>query len=431
MRKIALLIFIAISCTFNGVQAQQIRITPEELNFRSVAVDSVVQLEFTLENLEEEANLIVTLDPANHENFSLQWSEERLEALRVMDAIYEVPIAIEEFNLDHGEDAISFDELIDQDYLRLPESVTINWDFVLIGSNPVTQIEAISTVEMPFGEGELILFDISHCMFWGFAIPMGDPREPLSVIAAIRDLDSAISQYIEDHGDEPISALTLIEEGYVDIPTWILRNWSFSMIGENPIRGIEAISLLGMPDGQGLAIQYDLSTEQFSGHRIPYQEFHNWMWRHSDLGRNWRASLTLSVLFRPENAHAYESEIVINVTRIGGEDVGILRIPVIGNGVLFVPEAGEAAPEKFIFQPAYPNPFNSTTTISYGLPHPGNVSLRLYNPLGQQVSTLFEGNRQAGIYSTNLTGSDLASGLYFVRLEASGQVFTQKVMLVR
>jgi len=87
--------------------------------------------------------------------------------------------------------------------------------------------------------------------------------------------------------------------------------------------------------------------------------------------------------------------------------------------------------KKFgLFMP-YPNPFNSTTTITYGLSHPGGVSLQLYNPMGQQISTLFEGNRQTGIYSTNLTGSDLASGLYFVRLEASGQVFTQKVMLVR
>ncbi len=88
-------------------------------------------------------------------------------------------------------------------------------------------------------------------------------------------------------------------------------------------------------------------------------------------------------------------------------------------------------PSSFIFFSPYPNPFNSTTTISYGLPHPGKVSLQLYDVKGQQISTLFEGNRQAGIYSTNLAGKDLASGLYFVRLEGAGQVFTRKVMLVR
>ena len=79
---------------------------------------------------------------------------------------------------------------------------------------------------------------------------------------------------------------------------------------------------------------------------------------------------------------------------------------------------------------AYPNPFNSTT-ISYGLPFPSNVSLQLYNPLGQRISALFEGKRQAGIYSANLSGRDLASGLYFVRLEGAGEVVMRKVLLVR
>ena len=88
-------------------------------------------------------------------------------------------------------------------------------------------------------------------------------------------------------------------------------------------------------------------------------------------------------------------------------------------------------PSSFIFFTPYPNPFNSTTTITYGLQNPGNVTLQLYNPLGQRISTLFEGNRQTGVYSANLAGKDLSSGLYFVRLGVAGQMFTRKVMLVR
>ena len=88
-------------------------------------------------------------------------------------------------------------------------------------------------------------------------------------------------------------------------------------------------------------------------------------------------------------------------------------------------------PREFSIFCSYPNPFNSTATITYGLPFPGNIALQLYNPFGQRISTLFEGNRQAGIFKANLVGKDLTSGLYFVRLEGSGQVFTQKVMLVR
>ncbi|NQU05064.1 MAG: T9SS type A sorting domain-containing protein [Calditrichaeota bacterium] len=88
-------------------------------------------------------------------------------------------------------------------------------------------------------------------------------------------------------------------------------------------------------------------------------------------------------------------------------------------------------PEVFQLYPAYPNPFNSTTTIRYELPSQSHVSLQLYNTFGQQVNTLFEGYRQAGFHSATLSASDLPSGLYFVRLGVSCRVFTQKVMLIR
>jgi len=89
------------------------------------------------------------------------------------------------------------------------------------------------------------------------------------------------------------------------------------------------------------------------------------------------------------------------------------------------------SPTAFVLYQSYPNPFNATTTIRYGLPYPGNVSLQVYNTLGQQITTLFQGYRQAGFHSATLSADDLASGLYFVRLEASGKVATQKVMLIR
>ena len=88
-------------------------------------------------------------------------------------------------------------------------------------------------------------------------------------------------------------------------------------------------------------------------------------------------------------------------------------------------------PSSLILYPAHPNPFNSTTTIRYSLPNPTHVSLDVYNLTGQQISTLFDGYLQVGFHSTNLTANNLPSGLYFVKLEASGEVVTQKVMLMR
>ncbi|MDP8239077.1 MAG: T9SS type A sorting domain-containing protein [Candidatus Hatepunaea meridiana] len=88
-------------------------------------------------------------------------------------------------------------------------------------------------------------------------------------------------------------------------------------------------------------------------------------------------------------------------------------------------------PVSFSLLPAFPNPFNSTTTIRYSLPFQTHVSLGVYNPLGKRINTLFEGYRESGIHTTNLTVNNLPSGLYFVRLNASDQMFTRKVMLIK
>ncbi|MBT7790214.1 MAG: T9SS type A sorting domain-containing protein, partial [Calditrichaeota bacterium] len=101
---------------------------------------------------------------------------------------------------------------------------------------------------------------------------------------------------------------------------------------------------------------------------------------------------------------------------------------------LFAPpfsEDNNSSPGAFQLDPAFPNPFNSMTTISYGLQHHGQISLQVYNPLGQKINTLFEGYSKAGVYSSSLVADNLPSGLYFIQLETSGQVFTQKVMLIR
>jgi len=98
---------------------------------------------------------------------------------------------------------------------------------------------------------------------------------------------------------------------------------------------------------------------------------------------------------------------------------------------LGVQEWNETLPVSFTLSPAYPNPFNSTTTITYSLPLPTDVSLAVYDPLGRRITTLFDGYRQAGFHSLNLNANDLSSGLYFLRLEGSGLMATRKVILIR
>jgi hypothetical protein len=79
----------------------------------------------------------------------------------------------------------------------------------------------------------------------------------------------------------------------------------------------------------------------------------------------------------------------------------------------------------------YPNPFNSTNTIAFSLPQAGVLSVRVFDVLGREVSVLKDGFVEAGTHRVTFDGSSLASGIYFVRIDAGEFVQTNKLMLLK
>ena len=82
-----------------------------------------------------------------------------------------------------------------------------------------------------------------------------------------------------------------------------------------------------------------------------------------------------------------------------------------------------SVPKKFELEQNYPNPFNPQTSISYAIAQNASVKLTIYNILGQKISTLVDEQKVSGVYSVswngkNDAGAQVASGLYFYRLEA-------------
>jgi hypothetical protein len=76
------------------------------------------------------------------------------------------------------------------------------------------------------------------------------------------------------------------------------------------------------------------------------------------------------------------------------------------------------APDGYALGQNYPNPFNPTTTIRYALPKESEVSITIYDLLGQVVHTFEAGNQKPGSYAENWTPTSAASGIYFCHLEA-------------
>ena len=85
---------------------------------------------------------------------------------------------------------------------------------------------------------------------------------------------------------------------------------------------------------------------------------------------------------------------------------------------------------SFLLEQNYPNPFNPSTFIRYTVPQRSRVVLSVYNNLGQLVSTPMNEEEQAGYHEVKFDGSNLASGVYFYRIQAGSFIQTKKLVLL-
>ncbi|MBU1881730.1 T9SS type A sorting domain-containing protein, partial [bacterium] len=94
------------------------------------------------------------------------------------------------------------------------------------------------------------------------------------------------------------------------------------------------------------------------------------------------------------------------------------------------PEDG-SQPNSFALYQNTPNPFNPTTSITFGLETISDVRLSVYNLMGEQIATLVEGVYSIGQHTVQFDGSELASGVYIYRLEAGNRTLEKKMLLVK
>ena len=98
-----------------------------------------------------------------------------------------------------------------------------------------------------------------------------------------------------------------------------------------------------------------------------------------------------------------------------------------------VPGSAEPVqPLAFELTPAWPNPFNPTTSLTVTMPGNSELTVTVHNLVGQRVATLAEGSYRAGTHTFTFDGRNHASGIYFIRATAAGEgTLVRKVMLVR
>ncbi len=88
-------------------------------------------------------------------------------------------------------------------------------------------------------------------------------------------------------------------------------------------------------------------------------------------------------------------------------------------------------PDVYYMKPNFPNPFNAETTIRFGLPKPGEVSVTVWDMHGRKVAGLVEGRHEAGRFATVWNANGLTSGIYLIRMESGEFKAMKKAVLVR
>jgi hypothetical protein len=91
----------------------------------------------------------------------------------------------------------------------------------------------------------------------------------------------------------------------------------------------------------------------------------------------------------------------------------------------------EDRPARFGLDQNYPNPFNPTTNIQFSIVHRQLTIVKVYDVLGRVVATLVNEVKEPGTYTVTFNGSNLASGIYFYRLQAGQYVECRKMIVMK
>lgn len=124
---------------------------------------------------------------------------------------------------------------------------------------------------------------------------------------------------------------------------------------------------------------------------------------------------------------------IISDTHSEGEMRGQVTYVDEGNTIVSVEELGrdEELPTEIVLNQNYPNPFNPATTIGFAIPEKSDVTIEIYNILGQKVATVLKGEQNAGYHEVSFSADNYSSGIYLYTLTAGNKVLTKKMQLIK
>jgi hypothetical protein len=136
---------------------------------------------------------------------------------------------------------------------------------------------------------------------------------------------------------------------------------------------------------------------------------------------------TIVTLFNDAQIQTYQFDVI-------GDPQSVIFDPgnwILKNNTIVTSLEDLTFPAQFSLEQNYPNPFNPTTVISYQTPVNGNVILKVYDVLGNEVAILVNGQVEAGKHKIDYDASGLNSGVYFYKIEIGSFADTKKMILIK
>lgn len=149
-------------------------------------------------------------------------------------------------------------------------------------------------------------------------------------------------------------------------------------------------------------------------HEVYYYDLSSSAWT---LGYSYPVGTRINVL--------YYDELLV------GTDLGLYGHYAAGDISSLREDRAKFNADQYVLYQNYPNPFNPSTSIEFSIPEPGFVTLKIYNLLGEEISTLVNREMEANIYSVQFDASELSSGIYFYRLQSNNFLLTKKMILMK
>jgi hypothetical protein len=135
-----------------------------------------------------------------------------------------------------------------------------------------------------------------------------------------------------------------------------------------------------------------------------------------------------------ENTDKWFKKYRMEIIEINGDAEALMQMAeweLLGKLATGVEQKAPLQPTLFALQQNYPNPFNPTTTISYAIQKTGNVELKVYDLLGQEVASLVNKVQNPGVYNVTFDAQDLSSGIYIYTLKSANAVISNKMVLMK